>query len=73
MAEIDKQYIFVTSSESSPYVELDGTVVTVLRPLTAQEADLEETGPMYRVRQSADPWEQPEFDAFEDELQPLTH
>ena len=41
-----------------------GQKVEVLRPLTDKEADLFETGPMYRVR-FPDGYER---DAFEDEL-----
>ena len=41
-----------------------GAVVEVLRPLTEDEADLHETGPMFRIR-FRDGFE---TDAFEDEL-----
>ena len=39
--------------------------VRVIRPLTGDEADLDETGPMYRVRSMATGRE---ADAFADEL-----
>lgn len=41
-----------------------GQVVSIVRPLTAGEADLEEVGPMFRIR-ADDGWE---GDVFGDEL-----
>lgn len=38
--------------------------ITVLRPLTKDEADIDEVGPMYRCKAE----DGTEFDAFEDEL-----
>lgn len=46
-----------------------GEVVEVLSPLTEQEADLFETGPMFHIRFVSDGFE---MDAFEDELLPLS-
>lgn len=59
--------IFDTHKGDSKLNPHSGQMVTVLRPLTRKEADLAETGPMFRVRFS----DGFETDAFEDELRPL--
>lgn len=56
--------IFDTHGADSSLNARSGQKVEVLRPLTDKEADLFETGPMYRVR-FPDGFES---DAFEDEL-----
>lgn len=56
--------IFDTHGSDSELNVRSGQTVEVLRPLTYKEADLLETGPMYRVR-FPDGYER---DAFEDEL-----
>lgn len=56
--------IFDTHGADSSLNERTGQKVEILRPLTEKEADLFETGPMYRVR-FPDGFES---DAFEDEL-----
>lgn len=56
--------IFDTHGSDSELNVRSGQTVEVLRPLTDKEADLLETGPMYRVR-FPDGYER---DAFEDEL-----
>lgn len=59
-----KQKIFDTHGADSTLNDRSGEIVTVLRPLTEQEADLFETGPMFKIRFS----DGYETDAFEDEL-----
>ena len=56
--------IFDTHGADSTYNDRTGQKVEVLRPLTEKEADLLETGPMFRVRFP----DGLEIDAFEDEL-----
>lgn len=55
---------FDTHGTDSDFKKYDGMECEVLRPLTAEEADIEEVGQMYRVRLSNGV----EVDAFEDEL-----
>lgn len=55
------------NSDAHELLERSGQIVTVLRPLTEKEADLFETGPMYRI-QFLDGTEN---DAFADELTPV--
>ncbi len=57
---------FDTRGTDSAWKERDGSVCTVIRPLTAEEADISDVGPMYKV-QFADGLI---TDAFEDELFP---
>ena len=48
----------------SVWSKRDGQICTVIRPLTSDEADLSDVGPMYRIR-----FEDGVItDAFEDEL-----
>lgn len=56
--------IFDTHGGDSKLNSRSGSTVEVLRPLTEQEVDLVETGPMFKIR-FADGYE---TDAFEDEL-----
>lgn len=63
------QKVFDTHGADSELNCRSGEVVDVLRPLTEQEADLFETGPMFHIRFVADGFE---TDAFEDELLPLS-
>lgn len=57
-----KEYIFQTNDTT--YSIFNNTRVHVLRPLRTDEADLNETGPMYKVRFCNGDVN----DAFEDEL-----
>ena len=61
-------FIFDTHGMDSVWKERDGEKCIVLRPLTYKEADLHETGPMYRVRFN----DGTETDAFDDELTPAS-
>lgn len=56
--------VFDTHGKDSDLNSRSGQMVEVLRLLTAEEADLHETGPMYRVRF----YDGTETDAFLDEL-----
>ena len=60
--EIGKSYLFNTID--TELLKYDGQMVTVIRPLTEDEADIFDVGNMYKVR-FADGYER---DAFEDEL-----
>jgi len=64
--EAGQRRIFRSSSVlgAPGFPERSGEAVTVLRPLTSQEADLAETGPMYRIAFT----DRVETDAFEEEL-----
>lgn len=64
--EVGKTYRFDSNSMDSTWKLWDGTACTVLRPLTEEEADLAETGPMWRI-QFGDS-KHTETDAFDDEL-----
>ena len=57
-------YIFDTHGADSELNCRSGQLVKVIRPLTEQEADIEEVGPMYKV-EFADGFQ---TDVFEDEL-----
>ena len=63
-----KRAIFDTNGNDSKWNDRSGEEVTIIRALTEAEADLIETGPMYRVRFS----DGTETDAFEDELFEIT-
>lgn len=54
----------VFNTIDTTYRKYNGEYVTVLRPLTEEEADIEEVGPMYRIRTQ----DGTTLDAFEDEL-----
>lgn len=56
--------VFDTHGADSALNERSGQGVEILRPLTAQEADAGEVGPMFRVRFD----DGFETDAFDDEL-----
>lgn len=56
--------VFDTHGGDSKLNERSGQVVELVRPLTEKEADLAETGPMYRIRFP----DGHETDAFDDEL-----
>lgn len=65
--------LVIFNTVQSDLLQYDGKDVVVIRRLTEDEADLCETGPMYRVelgtwRCSHGPI--PQFDAYEDELSP---
>lgn len=60
--------IFDTHGGDSELNERSGQLVEVVRPLTEEEADLFDVGPMYRIR-FPDGFE---TDAFEDELMEAT-
>lgn len=62
MIESGKTYIFNTID--TELLKYSGQMVTVIRPLTEDEADIFDVGNMYKVR-FADGYER---DAFEDEL-----
>ena len=62
---IIKKAIFDTHGGDSKLNNRSGEVVEVLRALTSDEADLNDVGPMYKIR-FADGFE---TDAFEDELE----
>ena len=55
---------FNTNGKDSEWSKYDGYYCEVIRPLTQDEADIEEVGPMYKVRFT----DGVEIDAFEDEL-----
>ena len=55
--------IFNSHGDSDLFLR-DGKVVEILRPLTKEEADIEDVGMMYKIRFS----DGFEVDAFEDEL-----
>jgi len=57
-------YTFNTHGADSTWTIRDGECCVVVRPLTKDEADLFDVGPMYRIRFS----DGVETDAFEDEL-----
>lgn len=60
---------FTYSGSQDMYPDLfarSGQTVEIVRPITTDEADLDETGPMSRIR-FADGFE---HDAFADELEP---
>ena len=44
----DSKKIFQTNDTALVY--LNGQAIEIIRPLTDKEADLDETGPMFRVR-----------------------
>ena len=57
---------FNTNGKDSEWSKYDGYYCEVIRPLTQDEADIEEVGPMYKVKFT----DGVEIDAFEDELTP---
>lgn len=59
--------VFDTHGLDSRLNARSGEVVTVLRPLASREADLQETGPMYKIK-FTDVYE---TGAFADELSPV--
>ena len=50
-------------STDAEHAQYNG-LITIVRPLTKKEADIDDVGPMFRCRTSSGQ----EFDAFEDEL-----
>jgi len=56
---------FTFSTTASDHSQHNGEIVTIIRPLTIKEADLDETGPMYLVELVEHPGR---FEAFKDEL-----
>lgn len=54
----------IFNTTDSELVKYNGTEVVVIRPLTEDEADIEDIGNMYKVRF----YDGYERDAFEDEL-----
>ena len=58
---------FNTHGGDTSWNDRSGQVVEVLRPLTEDEADLFDVGPMYRIRFA----DGTETDAFEDELEDI--
>ena len=67
ITETIKKVIFDTHGGDSELNNRSGEVVEVFRALTSDEADLDEVGPMYKVR-FADGFE---TDVFEDELESI--
>lgn len=59
--------VFSTHGGDTSWNDRSGQVVEVLRPLTEDEADLFDVGPMYRIRFA----DETETDAFEDELEDI--
>lgn len=59
--------VFNTHGGDTSWNDRSGQVVEVLRPLTEDEADLFDVGPMFRIRFQ----DGTETDAFEDELMDL--
>lgn len=59
-----KTAIFDTHGHDTTWNERSGQMVTVLRPLTEEDADLELVGPMYRIQFG----DGTITDAFENEL-----
>ena len=59
-----KMVIFDTDRRDSELMIHDGKEAEVIRPLTEEEADLDDIGPMYKIRFK----DGTEADAFEDEL-----
>ena len=66
MIEVGKKYRFDTKGTDSHWKAWDGKECTVIRPLTREEADIDDVGPMWRVR--FDDKKHTETDAFDDEL-----
>lgn len=64
MFETGMTYHFDTHGMDSFWKSRDGSTCTIVRPITSQEADIEDVGNMYRVRFN----DGVETDAFEDEL-----
>ena len=56
---------FTFNTIASDHAQHNGETVTIVRPLTSKEADLDETGPMYLVELVEHPGR---FEAFKDEL-----
>lgn len=59
------QKVFNTHGGDTSWNDRSGQIVEVHRPLTEEEADLFDVGPMYRIRFQ----DGTETDAFEDELE----
>lgn len=66
MIEVGKKYRFDTKKTDSRWMAFDGKDCTVIRPLTREEADIGDIGPMWRVRFDDD--RLTETDAFDNEL-----
>lgn len=66
MIEAGKKYRFDTKGSDSTWKAWDGQYCTILRPLTKEEADIDDIGPMWRIR--FDDEKHTETDAFDDEL-----
>lgn len=66
MVEVGKRYRFDTEGTDSVWKAFDGQDCTVIRPLTREEADIDDIGPMWRVR--FDDKKRTETDAFDSEL-----
>lgn len=64
--EVGKRYRFDTKKVDSKWMAFDGQNCTIIRPLTREEADIDDIGPMWRVR--FDDEEHTETDAFDNEL-----
>ena len=50
MIEVGKKYRFDTKMTDSKWMAFDGKVCTVIRPLSKEEADIYDIGPMWRIR-----------------------
>ena len=59
--------VFDTHGNDSELNIRNGEVVQVIRPLTKHEADIDDVGPMFKIRFS----DGEETDAFGDELYPM--
>lgn len=57
------QIIMKTFTSTTDSLAIHNGPVEIIRPLTEQEADIDDVGPMFKCRSP-----QGEFDAFEDEL-----
>ena len=66
MIEVGKKYRFDTKKTDSTWKAWDGQDCAVIRPLTKEEADIDDIGPMWRVR--FDDEKRTETDAFDNEL-----
>ncbi len=64
--EIGREYTFDTSGTDSTWKAYDGKKCTVIRPLTQEEADIDDVGPMWRIR--FNDRRKCETEAFDDEL-----
>ena len=64
--EVGKKYLFDTKGCDSEWKKYDGQMCTAIRPLTNDEADINDVGPMWRVQFDDD--RHTVTDAFDDEL-----